>query len=149
MKAGSRAHARIGHGRPETMTLCSRTWGQGANSVAVQSFEWCFDRLSLAQSRQFWCNVNPPIATLARVSFRFGSGSRLQTGRPQNQVGALRAAGVLPFFLLERRHVGSAPPHLRQPALIGIIRSQESAHFSFYVVLYPADCWLIVVDQQV
>ena len=50
----------------------SRTWGRGADFVNIQSFEWCFNRLILAQSRQFWRNVNPPIATLARVSFPFG-----------------------------------------------------------------------------
>jgi hypothetical protein len=47
--------------------------GRGGNFVAVQSFEWCFNRLSLAESRQFGRNVNPPIATLARVSFHLGS----------------------------------------------------------------------------
>jgi hypothetical protein len=40
--------------------------------LCIQSFEWCFNRLSLAQSRQFGRNVNPPIATLARVSFHLG-----------------------------------------------------------------------------
>jgi hypothetical protein len=58
--------------RFESLTPWSRTWGQGVNFVAVQSFEWCFNRLSLAESRQFGCNVNPPIATLARVSFHLG-----------------------------------------------------------------------------
>ena len=45
--------------------------GRGADFVSIQSFEWCFNRLSLAESRQFGRNVNPPIATLARVSFHF------------------------------------------------------------------------------
>jgi len=40
----------------------------GANSVAVQSLEWDLDRLNLAESTQFWGNVNPRIATSARVS---------------------------------------------------------------------------------
>src|SRR5258708_34966198 len=52
-------------------------------------------------------------------------------------------------ILLEGRHVGPAPPHLRQPVLIGIIRSQKPAYFSFHVVLHPADLRLMVVDQQV
>ncbi len=39
----------------------SRTWVPGANFVATQSFEWCFNRLILAQSRQFWLNVNPEL----------------------------------------------------------------------------------------
>ena len=56
----------------EPPTPWSRTWVPGANFVATQSFEWCFNRLILAQSRQFWRNVNPPIATLARVSFHLG-----------------------------------------------------------------------------
>ena len=108
----------------------------------------CFNRLSLARSRQFGCNVNPPIATLARVSFRFGNGSRLQIGSRKIKL-VLRTAGALPFFLLERRYVGSEPPHLRQPVLMGVIRSQEMANFSFHVVFNPADRRLIVVDQQV
>src|SRR5258708_38328027 len=52
-------------------------------------------------------------------------------------------------ILLEWRHVGPAPPHLRQPVLIGIIRSQKPAYFSFHVVLHSADLRLMVVDQQV
>jgi hypothetical protein len=56
----------------EPPTPWSRTWGRGADCVRIQSFEWCFNRLSLAESRQFWRNVNPPIATLARVSFHLG-----------------------------------------------------------------------------
>lgn len=56
----------------EPPTPWSRTWGQGADVVNIQSFEWCFNRLSLARSRQFGRNVNPPIATLARVSFHLG-----------------------------------------------------------------------------
>jgi hypothetical protein len=47
--------------------------GTKPNSVAVQSFEWCFDRLSLAQSRQFWRDVNPRMATHCL--------SNLETGR--------------------------------------------------------------------
>ena len=65
----------IGNGRCvafENLTPWSRTWVLGANCVAVQSFEWCFDRLSLARSCQFGSNLNPPIATLARVSFHLG-----------------------------------------------------------------------------
>src|SRR5713226_970928 len=56
----------------EPPTPWSRTWGQGADFVVIQSFEWCFNRLILARSRQFGRNVNPPIATLARVSFHLG-----------------------------------------------------------------------------
>jgi hypothetical protein len=52
----------------EPPTPWSRTWGPGANFVATQSFEWCFNRLILSGSRQFGRNVNPAIATLARVS---------------------------------------------------------------------------------
>jgi hypothetical protein len=51
------------------LTLWRETWGYGANFVATQSFEWCFNRLILTQRRQLWPNVNPPIATLARGSF--------------------------------------------------------------------------------
>src|SRR2546427_2729462 len=57
----------------EPPTPWSRTWGQGADFVNIQSFEWCFDRLILARSRQFGRNVNPPIATLARVSTQIGA----------------------------------------------------------------------------
>src|SRR6266849_8897558 len=64
----------------EPPTPWYRTWGQGADFVNIQSLEWCFNRLSLAESRQFGRNVNPPIATLARVSkvgkLRTGWGSR-------------------------------------------------------------------------
>jgi hypothetical protein len=35
--------------------------GCPANFVVTQSFEWCFNRLILAQSRQFWPNVNPQL----------------------------------------------------------------------------------------
>jgi hypothetical protein len=56
----------------EPPTPWSRTWGRGADFVSIQSFEWCFNRLSRAESRQFGRNVNPPIATLARVSFHLG-----------------------------------------------------------------------------
>jgi hypothetical protein len=52
----------------EPPTPWSRTRGRGANSVAIQPFGWRFDRLSLARSCQSWRNVNPRIATLARVS---------------------------------------------------------------------------------
>jgi hypothetical protein len=52
----------------EPPTPWSRTWGRGADFVSIQSFEWCFNRVSLAESRQFGRNVNPPVATLARVS---------------------------------------------------------------------------------
>jgi hypothetical protein len=66
--------------RFESLTPWSRTWGRGADFVSIQSFEWCFNRLSLAESRQFGRNVNPPIATLARGSkvgkLRTGWGSR-------------------------------------------------------------------------
>src|SRR5580704_2389912 len=48
----------------EYAILWSRTWGRGADVVATQSFEWCFNRLILAGSRQSGRNVNPPIATL-------------------------------------------------------------------------------------
>src|SRR6266478_2699516 len=71
----------------EPPTPWSRTWGHGADFVVIQSFEWCFNRLSLAESRQFWRNVNPPSATLARVScirspvFRAGGAIR------RNQLG--------------------------------------------------------------
>ncbi len=51
----------------EPPTPWSRTWGYRANFVATQSFKWCFNRLILAQSRQFWPNVNPRIATPAFV----------------------------------------------------------------------------------
>src|SRR3984893_632394 len=54
----------------EPPTPWSRTWGRGADFVSIQSFEWCFNRLSLAESRQFGRNVDPPTATLARVSFQ-------------------------------------------------------------------------------
>src|SRR5437588_12225438 len=54
----------------EPPTPWSRTWGRGADFVNSQSFEWCFNRLSLTRSRQSWPNVNPSIATLARVSTR-------------------------------------------------------------------------------
>ena len=47
----------------EPPTPWSRTWVLGANFIVTQSFEWCFDRLILAQSRQFWPNVNPRMAT--------------------------------------------------------------------------------------
>ncbi len=65
----------------EPPTPWSRTWGRGADFVNIQSFEWCFDRLSLARSRQFGRNVNPPFATLARVSFHLGSRSKFPTWR--------------------------------------------------------------------
>jgi hypothetical protein len=55
----------------EPPTPWSRTWGQRGNFVAIQSFEWCFNRFSLAESCQFGVNVNPPIATLARDSTEF------------------------------------------------------------------------------
>jgi hypothetical protein len=57
----------------EPLASWSRTWGRGADFVSIQSFEWCFNRLSLAQSRQFGRNVNPPIATLAQGVISFGS----------------------------------------------------------------------------
>src|SRR5438552_18391629 len=57
----------------EPPTPWSRTWGRGADFVNIQSFEWCFNRLSLTGSRQFGSNVNPSIATLARVSTRIGA----------------------------------------------------------------------------
>jgi hypothetical protein len=47
--------------RFESLTPWSRTWVPGANFVVTQSFEWCFNRLILAQSRQFWPNVNPQL----------------------------------------------------------------------------------------
>jgi len=59
----------------EPPTPWSRTWGRGADFVNIQSFEWCFNRLSLARSPQFGRNVNPPIATLARGSFHLESWS--------------------------------------------------------------------------
>jgi len=61
----------------------------------------------------------------------------------------LRSVGTSPFLFLERGNVQPPPPHLGQPALIGVIRSEKTANFSFYVVLYPADRRLIVVEQQV
>jgi len=36
----------------EPPTPWSRTWGRGADFVVIQSFEWCFNRLRLAESRQ-------------------------------------------------------------------------------------------------
>jgi heme/copper-type cytochrome/quinol oxidase subunit 2 len=45
----------------EPPTPWSRTWGEETKFVAIQSFEWCFNRLILAQLRQFWRNVNPQL----------------------------------------------------------------------------------------
>jgi len=45
----------------EPPTPWSRTGVAGANFVITQSLEWCFNRLILAQSRQFWRNVNPEL----------------------------------------------------------------------------------------
>src|SRR5260370_26142598 len=47
--------------RFESLTPWSRTWVLGVNFVVTQSFKWCFDRLILAQSRQYWRNVNPQL----------------------------------------------------------------------------------------
>jgi hypothetical protein len=58
----------VGESGFEPSTPWSRIWVVGTNFVATQSFEWCFNRLILAQLRQFWRNVNPQIATLARGS---------------------------------------------------------------------------------
>src|SRR6266403_5123867 len=68
----------------EPPTPWSRTWGRGADFVNIQSFEWCFDRLSLARSRQFWRNVNPPIATLARVSCHLRKLTQASNMRPHD-----------------------------------------------------------------
>ena len=46
----------------EPPTPWSRTWGKETNFVAIQSFEWCFNRLILAQSRHFEMNVSPRMA---------------------------------------------------------------------------------------
>src|ERR1700693_6032624 len=67
----------------EPPTPWSRTWGHGAGFVVIQSFEWCFNRLSLTRSRQFGRNVNPPIATLARVSFHLGESDLSSAWRPR------------------------------------------------------------------
>ena len=53
--------------RASFATCCG---GRGADFVSIQSFEWCFNRLSLSGSRQFGRNVSPTIATRARVSFQ-------------------------------------------------------------------------------
>jgi len=67
-KSASCLRIMVGERGFEPPTPWSRTWGRGTNSVAVQSFEWGFDRLSLVDSCQFGPNVNPRIATLAGVS---------------------------------------------------------------------------------
>src|SRR5437588_1169919 len=46
----------------EPPTPWSRTWGRGADFVVIQSFEWCFNRIILAQSRHSGMNVSPRMA---------------------------------------------------------------------------------------
>src|SRR6266446_9337244 len=52
----------VGEGGFEPPTPWSRTWGDRADFVATQSFEWCFNRLILARSRHSGMNVSPPMA---------------------------------------------------------------------------------------
>jgi hypothetical protein len=47
---------------PFPPTPWSRIWGAETNFVATQSFEWCFNRMILAQSRHSGVNVSPRMA---------------------------------------------------------------------------------------
>jgi hypothetical protein len=59
----------------------SRTWGKEPNFVAIQPFEWCFNRLILAQLRQFWRNVNPELqtSTIGSPWFALGGAPNLES----------------------------------------------------------------------
>ena len=65
----------------EPPTPWSRTRVAGTNFVATQSFEWCFNRLILAQSRQFWRNVNPELqtSTIGSPWFALGGAPNLES----------------------------------------------------------------------
>jgi len=62
MSPGWTVEELVGERGFEPPTPWSRTWGDRANFVATQLFEWCFNRLILARSRHSGMNVSPRMA---------------------------------------------------------------------------------------
>jgi len=69
LSIGSEATAARGKLKGETMRFVIEANGREFPTGPYMIFEWCFNRLILAESRQLGRNVNAPIATLTSGAF--------------------------------------------------------------------------------